>query len=102
MAATGNVSSSGTHTGPSLRDRVTAVIMHINAFRPDTAGVQARTWLRLRKVMGADAARIDVTTAGGYIELRGEVGSSVSAQRAVEVAKEMKGARGVLNFMHVK
>ena len=76
--------------------------MGLQALRPDTAGVRARTWLRIHKAMGADAAHIEVTSAGGYIELRGDVASRDIAQRALEIARGAKSVRGVLDFMRVR
>ena len=45
--------------------------------------------------------RIDVSVARGVVHLRGDTNSRVEQERAVEIARAVRGVRDVVNEMHI-
>ncbi|MEX2375176.1 MAG: BON domain-containing protein [Dehalococcoidia bacterium] len=102
MASSDHISTSGTRSSASLVDRLKMAYMTVQSIRPDATGATARTSLRLRKTLGADAADIHVTASGGWMELRGKVASREIGARALEITKSTAGVKGVLDFLRVQ
>lgn len=48
------------------------------------------------------STEINVETFKGRVQLSGFVGSTQSAQQAVEVARKVKGVTAVINNLHIK
>ena len=45
--------------------------------------------------------RIDVSVARGVVHLRGDTNSRVEQERAIEIARAVRGVRDVVNEMHI-
>ncbi|MDA0815817.1 MAG: BON domain-containing protein [Chloroflexi bacterium] len=102
MASSEHAATNGSRSDTSLKDRLKTAYTMVQSFRPDESGARARTWLRLHKMLGAEAGGIHVTASGGWMELRGDVTSREVGAKAVEIAKATPGVRGVLDFLRVR
>ncbi|HKQ22960.1 MAG TPA: BON domain-containing protein [Burkholderiales bacterium] len=74
----------------------------------DTGAVVSDSWITtkvksdLAVEKDVDATDIGVHTYEGVVTLSGDVDNQAEADKAVRVAKEIKGVKSVVNNMHVK
>lgn len=74
----------------------------------ETGAIASDTWITtkvksdLAVEKNVDATDIGVHTYEGVVTLSGDVDNKAEADKAVKIAREIKGVKSVVNNMHVK
>lgn len=99
MATNTNVTTTTSNGGGNP---LAAAWLRFQSLRMGDVGTSARARLRLQKTLGDTGAAIRTSAVGGYVELRGTVATRELSDHAADVARDTRGARGVLNFLDIK